>query len=226
MPIKVCGLTSPEDVKLACSSGSDFIGVVVEVERSPRSQRIADARRLFFTSDVPTVLVTCDKTLDVLVSFLHILSPSVIQLHGREEPELLAALKVKTSCQVWKALPLPKQQGRIGRAIYRRILTEAHRFLRAGCDAFILDAVTPKGFGGQGVTPPWELAAWLVERIDCPCLLAGGLTPENVTEAIFFVRPWGVDVSSGVEKAPGQKDSQKVRLFCARAQEAFQRLKS
>jgi phosphoribosylanthranilate isomerase len=96
-------------------------------------------------------------------------------------------------------------------------LRSAHAFLGAGVDAFVLDAATPQGFGGQGICPSWELATELVHRVEAPCFLAGGLTPDNVASAIAVVRPFGVDVSSGVEVTAGIKDPEKIRQFCRRA---------
>ncbi len=212
--VKVCGLTRPDDAAFACQVGADFCGVVVEVKNSPRSQSRTQAKRLFAKMTKAPVLVTRDKPLNDLIALVLTLFPFAVQLHGDETPEFAAALKRKVSCAVWKAIPLPTQL--VG-AHVRELLPIAHAFVKAGCDALLLDAATPKGFGGQGVTVAWELAAILVERLDVPCLLAGGLTPENVAEAIATVKPWGVDVSSGVEHSPGIKDAEKVRLFCQRA---------
>lgn len=160
------------------------------------------------------VLVTRGKSLNDLTALVQTLSPFAVQLHGDEPPEFVTALKQRVPCAVWKAIPLPTQ---FAGAHSRETLQIAYAFVKGGCDALLLDAVTTKGFGGQGVTASWELAAMLVERLDIPCLLAGGLTPENVAEAIATVKPWGVDVSSGVESSPGIKDAEKMRLFCQRA---------
>jgi phosphoribosylanthranilate isomerase len=97
------------------------------------------------------------------------------------------------------------------------LLEQIQSFAKAGCDAFVLDTATAQGFGGTGVVASWEIAADLVRFSDVPCFLAGGLTPENVAEAVAAVKPYGVDVSSGVEISPGVKDPEKVRLFCRKA---------
>jgi phosphoribosylanthranilate isomerase len=212
--VKICGLTRPDDVLIACQAGANFCGVVVEVPASPRSLSHQQARSLFALMTVPPVLVTRGKSLDELIDLTHALQPAVLQLHGDEPPELVATLKRQIACALWKALPIPVDADT---NLLPSLLSQARAFLRAGADALLLDAATPKGFGGQGVCPSWELTAELVRRLDAPCWLAGGLTPENVADAIKTVRPFGVDVSSGVEVSPGVKDPEKVWQFCQRA---------
>lgn len=217
--VKICGLTRPDDVIAACQAGTNFVGVVVEVEKSPRSQSRAVARSLFAHATVPPVVVTKGKEVNELISIFEFLNPSSFQLHGDETPEFVAGLKRQVRCEIWKALPLPSQA--VGAATelsrLKSLLQTAQAFIKAGCDALVLDAETPKGFGGTGILASWDVAAWLVERLDVPCFLAGGLMPDNVANAIATVKPWGVDVSSGVEIAIGIKDAEKVRLFCQRA---------
>ncbi len=212
--VKICGLTRDEDVRVACDAGADFCGVVVEVHKSPRSRTREQARLLFERAKTATVVVTRSKSLDELIELIRFLSPFAIQLHGDETPELIAALKGKVSCQIWKALPLPPSKEQTS---LQFSLEQVLSFVKAGCDAFVLDTVTAQGFGGTGITASWELAADLVCLSDIPCFLAGGLTPENVSEAVAAVKPYGVDVSSGVEISTGVKDPEKVWLFCRKA---------
>ncbi len=216
--VKICGLTRPEDVHLVCASGADFCGVVTEVSGSPRSQSRHQAKLLLAQMTLPPVLVTRQKTLDELVDLIQFLSPATVQLHGDEPPELIQDLRSRVSCAIWKAIPLPPATE--PQPLLPALLEKARAFLKAGCDAFLLDTATTQGFGGTGKTPSWELAAELVRRLDFPCFLAGGLTPENVAAAIAIVQPFGVDVSSGVEVAPGIKDPEKVRRFCQEAKRA------
>lgn len=212
--VKICGLTRSEDVRIACSAGADFCGVVVEVPGSKRSRTKEQARSLFEKAEAATVAVTRSKSLSELIELVRFLSPSVLQLHGDEKPELVSDLKRKVSCQVWKALPLPPTGQK---TFVQVLLKQVQDFIKAGCDAFVLDTATVRGFGGTGVLVSWELAAELVRFSNTPCFLAGGLTPENVSEAIAVVKPYGVDVSSGVEISPGIKDPEKVKLFCRNA---------
>jgi len=214
--VKICGLTRSEDVRIACNAGADFCGVVVEVQKSPRSRTREQARLLFEEATKATVAVTRSKSLDELIEIARFLSPFAIQLHGDETPDLIAALKGKVSCQIWKALPLPPATEQIS---IQAFLEKVESFVKAGCDAFVLDTLTAHGFGGTGTVASWELASDLVRLSALPCFLAGGLTPDNVAEAIIAVKPYGVDVSSGVETSTGVKDPEKVRLFCQRAKQ-------
>jgi len=212
--VKICGLTRSEDVRVACEAGADFCGVVVEVPKSPRSQTREQARLLFEKATAATVVVTRSKSLDELIELARFLSPFALQLHGDETPELIVALKGELSCQIWKAIPLPTATEQIS---IQEFLGKIESFVKAGCDAFVLDTLTAQGFGGTGTVASWEMASDLVRLSALPCFLAGGLTPENVAEAIAAVKPYGVDVSSGVEIRPGVKDFGKVMLFCRNA---------
>lgn len=217
--VKICGLARVEDVKAACDAGADFCGFVVEVSGSPRSQTREQAKRLLAVSSAKTVVVTRLKPLNDLVEIVKFLSPFAIQLHGSEPIDLIAELRQRVGCQIWKAVPLPQQS--VKASELEKLISLAQKFVKAGCDALVLDTATAKGFGGTGEVASWDLAAELVRNLDVPCFLAGGLNPENVREAIEVVKPFGVDVSSGVEAAPGVKDAEKIRLFCLRAKSEF-----
>ncbi|MCS7192509.1 MAG: phosphoribosylanthranilate isomerase [Armatimonadetes bacterium] len=214
--VKICGLTRIEDVQMACNAGADFCGIVVEVSGAKRSQEREKAKLLFEVAKAETVIVTRSKTTKELVELVKFLSPFAIQLHGDEKPELVADMKAKVDCRIWKAIPLPAEM-KLKKEEIQSLLLQIQNFLKAGCDALVLDTATAHGFGGTGVTSCWELAAELVRQLDVPCFLAGGLTPENVSEAIKIVKPFGVDVSSGVELSLGIKDAQKMKIFCMRA---------
>jgi phosphoribosylanthranilate isomerase len=118
---------------------------------------------------------------------------SLAQLHGDETPEMLRAL------------------GGRGFKAFRGIPATLDGFVREGSPALLVDAHVKGAFGGTGMTADWESAAELAK--EHPILLAGGLTPENVAEAVKQVKPWGVDVASGVEFAPGKKDTLKMKAF-------------
>lgn len=220
--VKICGLTRCEDVETACEAGADFCGVVVEVPKSPRSVTREQAKILLDKMTVSSVVVTRSKSLDELIELANFLSPFALQLHGREPPDLVAGLRNKIACQIWKAIPLPPTvEPTALTALCRSLLEQSKNFVKAGCNALVMDTATTQGFGGTGVTGAWELAAELVKRLEVPCFLAGGLTPENVSEAVAIVKPFGVDVSSGVELLPGVKDPEKIRNFCWRAKHAL-----
>lgn len=215
--VKICGLTRCEDVQVACEAGADFCGVVVEVQNSPRSLTRRQAKVLIDKISVQPVVVTRSKSLDELVELVNSLAPFALQLHGDEIPDLVAELRNKVTCQIWKAIPLPPKSERT--ALSQHLLERSQNFVKAGCNALVLDTATSQGFGGTGIIGSWELAAELVRRLCVPCFLAGGLTADNVLEAIAIVNPFGVDVSSGVESSPGIKDPEKIRLFCQRAKQ-------
>jgi phosphoribosylanthranilate isomerase len=125
---------------------------------------------------------------------------SLAQLHGDETVEFMESLEEKS----FKA--------------FRGIPNDVDDFARSDAPAFLVDASVKGIYGGSGVTADWDGAAELAKKY--PLLLAGGLTPENVAEAIGRVKPWGVDVASGVESAPGKKDPSKMKAFVRAVREA------
>lgn len=191
--IKMCGITSVEDAHLVVEAGADAIGVIFW----PRSVRAVDvARARAITRDLPPLVavvgVFVDETPDVVRGIADEVGLSAVQLHGRERPEDWA----RFPRPVLKALPVEQYE------------TSPWRTARAG---LLVDAHDPVTIGGTGRTVDWEQARAIAATR--PLVLAGGLTPDNVAEAVAMVRPWGVDVASGVERAPGVKDADRVRAF-------------
>ena len=133
-----------------------------------------------------------------------------LQLHGEIAPAIIADLR---EFSVTPAFQLSEDDSV---STVARFLAECQRHGKHP-SAILIDAYLPGSFGGTGRTVPWTLARAVVERSEVPVILAGGLTPKNVAEAIRAVRPWGVDVASGVEVAPGRKESFKVRKFIEEA---------
>ena len=199
--VKICGITRVEDALAAVRLGADALGF----NFWPRSKRYlapGDARAIVrrLPPFVTAVGVFVDPTRDEVLRAAEASGIAVAQLHGDEPPELCASL------------PLP-----VLKAIR---LTDAHAIARLASYevmGFLLDAPTP-GYGGSGTTCDWSLAAEVAREL--PIVLAGGLTPENVAEAVRSVRPWAGDVASGVESAPGVKDEARMRLFVGRAKGA------
>jgi phosphoribosylanthranilate isomerase len=138
---------------------------------------------------------------------------AVLQLHGSEPPELVARL-AGAGRRCWKALRVAASPRRAPQDLF----DFSTRYIDAGAEAILLDALVPGSPGGTGRTVPLELAARLAERV--PLVLAGGLRPESVAAAVAAVRPWAVDVASGVERAPGDKDLDRVRAFADAARGA------
>ena len=202
--VKICGITRPEDAELAASLGAWAIGFILW----PQSKRAADpavaagvARAL--RRQVALVGVFVNPTLDEVVQAAEAIGVTHVQLHGDEGPAFCRAVAERTGARVIKAL-------RIGSGADIRAAERYHT------DLHLLDAAAGAAYGGTGRTWDWELVAQRRSKI--PVVLSGGLSPENVAEAVSVVRPWAVDVASGVESAPGVKDPAKVRAFIAAAE--------
>ncbi len=202
--VKVCGITSPEDARLAAEAGVDAIGMVFW----PKSQRAVGteaARRIAEAVAPPGVRVGVfvDASAEEIAHTVEAVGLDLVQLHGDESPELLPALPRRC----WKAL-------RVGAGL-------AESEIAAWRDAagLLLDTRVEGRPGGTGQPFDWTLAAALRDRIGF-LVLAGGLDSDNVARAVEAARPDGVDVSSGVEKAPGLKDPARLRAFIDAARRA------
>ena len=198
--MKICGITRPEDAEQAAALGAWAIGFI----RWRQSRRAADpavaagiARAL--RRRVALVGVFVNPTLDEVVHAAEAIGLTHVQLHGDEGPSFCTAVAQRTGARVIKAVGIAS--GADIRAV-ERFHTDLH----------LLDS----GRGGSG--QPWDWGLIAQRRSQVPVVLAGGLTPDNVAEAIAAVRPWAVDVASGVESAPGVKDPAKVEAFFAAAQ--------
>lgn len=200
--VKICGVTTVQDVELCVEAGADAIGLNF-FARSPRYVDVGTARRLVeaIAGRALAVGVFVDASYDEIADLEARTGIGCVQLHGAEPPELLARL-----------LPHAYKAVRVRDA---SSLEEARRF---GGEHILLDAYVPGQPGGTGARFDWALAAELAgERY---VTLAGGLEPGNVAEAVARVRPFCVDVASGVEHAPGRKDPGKVRAFIEAAKAA------
>jgi phosphoribosylanthranilate isomerase len=204
--VKFCGITRHEDAELAVSLGAWAIGFVLW----PKSRRAADpavatgiARLLRRRLEVVGVFV--NPTLDEVVNAAEAIGLTYVQLHGDEGPAFCTAVAERTGARVIKAL-------RIGSGADIRSAARYHT------DLHLLDAAAGADYGGTGRTWDWSLIAHRHSNV--PLVLAGGLDAGNVGDAIAAVRPWAVDVSSGVESAPGIKDHAKMEAFVAAAQQA------
>jgi|SRR5580704_11284392 phosphoribosylanthranilate isomerase len=196
--VKICGITNVEDALLACELGADAIGLNF-YDKSPRCISPFAASKIIqkLPPFVAPVGVFVNWQAAPVTTLAKALALSAAQLHGDEPPKLVSEIAKKVF--VIKSLHVGKGSALPPFAKYR------------GATAFLLDAPHSGQFGGTGHTTDWSLArtASISHRI----LLAGGLTPENVAEAILAVRPYAVDVTSGVESKPGEKDPAKLRVF-------------
>jgi len=197
--VKICGITRCEDAQLAVDAGVDAIGLVF-YEKSPRfvSNEIAAEISQLIPAFVSRVALFKDADKAMIDSVLQAVEIDLIQFHGSETADF---------CQQF-TLPYIKAIGMKGSEHEADLLRSSAENYRAA-KALLLDGHAPGEAGGTGESFDWASIA----SIDKPVILAGGLTPENVAQAITLVQPFAVDVSSGVERAPGIKDKDKVAAF-------------
>lgn len=199
MFVKICGITTEEDALLAVALGADALGFVF----APSTRQIAAQhahdiiRRL--PPEVMTVGVFRDDLPERVLELADVAGVKAVQLHGHEAPEVTRAVHQRVRFVI-KAFPAGSPSLR--------------RAAEHGADAILVDSALP----GSGIVFDWSLVD--DAPADSRILLAGGLTPDNVATAIARVRPWGVDVSSGVEREPGRKDPVKVKAFIDAARAA------
>lgn len=216
--VKICGMTNKSDIVTAASCGADYIGIVVEVPASVRSQSLSHAAELSAVSPLPVVAVTVNMEFERLLKVADEVKPTALQLHGEEPCELVCRIKSALDCEVWKAIKLPSADERFEPALANELLKLAQQYIKSGSDVILLDASPVKGLpGGTGSLSHWGYARFIVENLDGRTMLAGGLNPSNVSDAIKLVRPWGVDVSSGVERIKGVKDASLIEQFVRNA---------
>lgn len=199
LKVKICGLTNAEDAAVAVEAGADAVGFVFH-RKSPRCAETS-AVKAIIRELPPFVLpigVFVNEEPNVVRDVMDSCGLALAQLHGDET----AAYCETLGRPVLKAIRIRDRGSFLALAEFQG---------RAGVRGFLVDAFSPDAYGGTGQLADWSLAAEAaaVARI----LLAGGLTPENVAQAVGQVRPYGVDVSSGVEARPGKKDHAKVRAF-------------
>ncbi len=193
--VKICGITRPEDALAAVEAGADAVGFVFA--QSPRRVEAPLVREIVsrLPDAVEKVGVFVDAPLEELIRTAAAAGLTAVQLHGSETPEYVEAIE---GMRVIKALRVASREDIDAAGRYRGI-------------SILLDTASRRRLGGTGETFDWSLAAPLAAERSV--ILAGGLRPANVAEALRAVRPAGVDVSSGVESAPGIKNREKVREF-------------
>ncbi len=208
--VKICGIRTAPLLEAAIDAGADMVGFM-HFERSPRHLDLEALQLLISQArgrvETCVVLVNPDNS---CVMEIAALSPDWIQLHGPETPHRVEAIREEAGIAILKALSIGTAEDVAGVAAYAEV-----------ADRILLDAKAPKGAerpGGLGVPFDWGLLKALDPNL--PFMLSGGLTPETVGDAIAAVRPMGVDVSSGVETAPGIKDAALIRAFIDNARQS------
>lgn len=203
---KICGLRAASDVAACAAAGAAYVGFVF-FAKSPRHLTLEAARALAL--EVPTGLAKValtvnadDAALDALVEAVPL---DMLQLHGAESPDRVAEIRARFGLPVMKAVGVADESDLAALEDYATV-----------CDQMLVDAKPPKGAdlpGGNGLSFDWRLIAG--RRWSVPWMLAGGLTPDNVAEALRLTGAQQVDVSSGVESAPGVKDAGRIMAFLA-----------
>ncbi len=212
--IKICGLSTPGTLDAALAAGADMVGFVF-FAKSPRHIGFETACALGAQARgrARIVALTVDPDDALLAAVVEALDPDILQLHGKESPERVAEIGARFGRLTMKAIGVAAPEDLAGAAAYD-----------GAADYLLIDAKPPKGAvlpGGNGLPFDWRLARDFAP--DRPWLLSGGLGPDNVAEAIRATGAGGVDVSSGVESAPGVKDETKIAAFVAAARAAFAR---
>jgi phosphoribosylanthranilate isomerase len=208
--VKICGIKTPDILETTIAAGADMVGFM-HFPRSPRHVSIEEIATLISEArgriETCVVLVNPDNS---CVAEVAALGPDWIQLHGPETPHRVEAIRAEAGVEIMKALPIGSADD----------VAHVADFLEVA-DRILVDAKPPKGAdrpGGLGETFDWSLLKALDPSI--PFMLSGGLTPETVADAIRTVRPFGIDVSSGVERAPGVKDKRLIEAFIRNARAA------
>jgi phosphoribosylanthranilate isomerase len=209
--IKICGLKTPAMLDAALDAGADLVGFVF-FPPSPRHVGFEAARTLGerVRNRARKVAVSVDADDELLKSCIAALKPDLLQLHGSEPPERVAVIRSRFGFPVMKALPISE----------RADLSSVHPYAQVA-DLIMFDARAPREAsrpGGLGKAFDWRLMENLALRV--PFMLSGGLDAGNVGEALRITRADGLDVSSGVEHAPGEKDADMIRAFIRVAREA------
>ena len=195
--IKICGIKTLKDAQAAIDAGADYLGFnfypksVRFIEKSACAEITSMLKREH--PQVKLVGVFVNLPVDEVKDVLQTCHLDLAQLHGDETPEMFAQL-VPHAFRAFRGIP----ESNAG-------------YERSDAPFMLIDAAVKGVYGGSGVTADWTAAAKLAQQY--PLLLAGGLTPENVADAVRQVQPWGVDVASGVESAPGEKDAEKMKSF-------------
>ena len=207
--VKICGLSDATGVNAAVDAGATYVGFVF-FPKSPRNVTLDQARALALDvpSGVAKVALVVDATDSILDALLAQVPIDILQLHGHETPERVTAVRTRYGLPVMKALGVADLADLAQIEVYAKV-----------ADQILIDAKPPRDAalpGGNGLSFDWRLIAG--RQWTCPWVLAGGLTPANVAQAVALTGARQVDVSSGVESAPGVKDATQIAAFIKAAQ--------
>ena len=216
--LKICGITNVSDMRLVNQSGADYAGILAGVDFSERNLSLEQAWMVAAESALPVVVLQCDPDPPYVAEVVKRIEPAAIQLLCLEAPGMISDLKKEVGCEIWKSVHMPFQAGQ----------SAPRKYVEAGADAILIDSVdTSEGFlrfGGTGTTVDWRSAEELVKNLEVPVFLSGGINPGNIGQALREVRPYGVDLCSGVEVKKGKKDPQKLASLVDKFKEAADQL--
>jgi phosphoribosylanthranilate isomerase len=211
--VKLCGVTSEADLSLVADAGADAVGVISDVSADPHRE-VAPTPAADLAASAPpmltTTLVTMPDGPGNAVGLAGAVQPDLLQLHADFTPDELRGIRAETGTKLVVAVDADDPD-------------RAHE-LDGVVDAVLLDSTTDDGAGGTGETHDWAAAGDLAADLDTPVVLAGGLTPAVVGEAVETARPYAVDVASGIESDDGTKDAETVRRFVQQVRDADARL--
>ena len=220
--VKICGITSIHDARLAADAGADYIGVLVDVAVSERTRSATQAAEIASESPLPTVILLYNRSTSDIQEIVAQVQPFAVQLLGQESPQQVEELKREGTCEFWKSVYLPA--GSPKNVDIPAVQEEMQAYRDAGADFLLFDSVDmslekPR-YGGTGKTCDWNVAAALIVESPLPVFFAGGIRPENVKAAIETIRPHGIDLCSGVEASKGIKDPHKLEQLMRQIKQA------
>jgi len=207
--VKICGVTNDDDLHAVERAGADAVGVIADVPvDTPRAVSLEAAARLFDAAPpfLTTTLVTMADTVAEATAAADAVGADVLQLHTDLTPEDLRSVREATAGTLI--------------AVVDAADPDRARAVAPAVDGVLVDSIDESGAGGTGETHDWDATGEVASTLDAPVILAGGLTPDNVAAAVETVRPFAVDVATGVERSGGRKDHDAVRSFVANAAEA------
>ena len=204
--VKICGITNGEDALLAQQAGADFLGFIVNIPSSQDNLQVIQAQKLIeqLPLEVAPVMVTYHQKAKPIIREAKQLKPEVIQLHDAISPkEIQKIRKALKKIKLTKAIHVTDESS----------LQEAKKYEKL-VDYLLLDTKARNKIGGTGKIHDWSISRKIVKAVKNKVFLAGGINPVNVREAIMTVKPYAVDLNSGVKAAPRKKDAKKLRALC------------
>ena len=209
--VKICGITREEDLAFAVAAGADAVGFLMGVPSSPRNLSLERAERLLRQVPifVDSVVVTAPQSIKGLAKICERLKPTAVQIHGKKNFKASEIRENVKYTRLIKTVYVTED------AVKETAIEELKTF-----DAVLLDSFAKGQYGGTGRVHDWTLSRQIRKAVaPLPVILAGGLKPENIKEAVQAVQPYAVDVASGVELRPAVNDHEKIRAFVENAKE-------